>query len=81
MHLYPREGSAEGPHVHDQLSAVRIAADATDGIDVTSVALPNFQGGLRVAMNSRGRNFLVYSWAAIAARSRRPCVEDKVVRV
>ena len=43
-------------------------ADTTDGIDVTATPLgPDFPNGLLVAMNSGPRNFLLFSWRAIAA--------------
>jgi myo-inositol-hexaphosphate 3-phosphohydrolase len=38
-------------------------ADDTDGLDATAASLgPAFPEGLLVAMNSRGRNLLLYDW-------------------
>lgn len=68
MRLYPREGAANDPHRHDLVSAVRVNADSTDGIDVTSAPLPGFPRGFIVAMNSRGKNFMLFDWNEIAAR-------------
>ena len=34
----------------------------TDGIEVTSTALPGFSSGLVVAMNSESRNFGLFEW-------------------
>ena len=43
------------------IGAFRGGADSTDGIDMTSTPLgPRFPKGLFVAMNSAGKNFLVY---------------------
>jgi 3-phytase len=63
VHLYRREGASGRPHDHDE--AVRVVAtmsDETDGLDVTSRALPDFPAGLLVMMNSGARNFLLYRW-------------------
>ena len=63
-----REGRASDPHDHSEvLKTVRGGADSTDGIEVTSAALGNrFPNGLLVAMNSSGKNFLIYRWEDIA---------------
>jgi 3-phytase len=46
---------------------VRGGADSTDGIEVTSAPLGSrFPHGLLVAMNSRGRNFLLFDWEPLA---------------
>ena len=60
--VFRREGRAGAPHDHSETFAVlEGGADATDGLDVTTEPLgPLFPGGLAVAMNSRGRNFLFY---------------------
>lgn len=60
--VFRREGKAGAPHDHSETFAVLDGgADATDGLDVTTEPLgPLFPGGLAVAMNSRGRNFLFY---------------------
>ncbi|MGH8246596.1 MAG: phytase, partial [Gammaproteobacteria bacterium] len=64
--LFRREGKPGKPHDHSELVAViRAGADSTDGIEATSAALgPRFPNGLLVAMNSRGRNFLVCPFRA-----------------
>jgi 3-phytase len=69
-HLFPREGSGANPHDHSQrVATIRGGADETDGIEVTSAPLgPGFPQGLLVAMNSVGRNFLIYNWKAVAAK-------------
>ncbi len=60
--VYRREGKTGAPHDHSELVAVlRGGADSTDGIEVTSTPLgTRFPNGLLVAMNSAGRNFLMY---------------------
>jgi hypothetical protein len=41
-------------------------ADDTDGLDATSAFLGDaFPEGLLVAMNSRGRNLLLYDWRSL----------------
>jgi 3-phytase len=62
--LYRREGAPGNPHDHSEVVAViEGGADATDGIEVTSLALgPSFPHGLLVAMNSVPKNFLVFAW-------------------
>jgi 3-phytase len=56
-HVYRREGG------HSLVTVLRGGADSTDGIEVTSMPLgPRFPNGLMIAMNSKGRNFLVYRW-------------------
>jgi 3-phytase len=65
-HLYRREGTPANPHDHSELlNLIRGGADSTDGIEITSTALgPRFPEGLLVAMNSKGRNFLLYRFPA-----------------
>jgi 3-phytase len=62
--VYRREGKAGSPHDHSELVAViRGGADSTDGIEATSTPLGRrFPSGLLIAMNSRDRNFLLYSF-------------------
>jgi 3-phytase len=62
--FYAREGKQENPHDHSELlRVVRGGADSTDGIEATSANLgPQFPHGLLVAMNSGGRNFLIFRW-------------------
>lgn len=66
--LYSRTGSARGPHDQPLLRAVPTGADSTDGLDVTSAALPGFPGGMLAMMNSSPRNFLLYRWSDVAGR-------------
>ncbi|MGH9673590.1 MAG: phytase [Bryobacteraceae bacterium] len=62
--LFRREGAPGNPHDHNEvLKIVRGGADSTDGLEATSAALGDrFPGGLVAAMNSAGRNFLIYRW-------------------
>jgi len=67
-HVYPREGQPGRPHDHQRLKFVRGGADSTDGIEVVSASLgPAFPHGLLAAMNSRGRNFLLFKWEDLAS--------------
>jgi 3-phytase len=67
-HLYRRETPQGVPGVHVPVGVFAGGADSTDGIEVTSRDLgPDYPGGLFVAMNSRGRNFLFYRWSDIQA--------------
>jgi len=66
-HVYRREGAPGRPHDHSELLKVFAGgADATDGIEIASVGLAAFPHGFMVAMNSKGRNFLLYRWEDIA---------------
>ena len=62
LRIYKREGEPGRPHVHQAIREIPISADDTDGIEVISRGLPGFPYGLLVAMNSGGKNFLVYRW-------------------
>jgi 3-phytase len=71
FHLFRREGAPDAPHDHSEVVAtVRTTADDTDGIEVSSVDLPDFRGGLLVAMNSRPKNFALFRWSDIEARRK-----------
>jgi 3-phytase len=67
-HLYRREGEPGRPHDHEKLlKVVRGGADSTDGLEITSRSLGRgFPAGVMVAMNSRGKNFLVYRWEDVS---------------
>jgi 3-phytase len=67
--FYAREGKQEDPHDHSELlRIIRGGADSTDGIEATSANLgPQFPHGLLVAMNSGGRNFLIFRWDDVVA--------------
>jgi 3-phytase len=68
LHIYPREGLPGKPHEHDPPVAVlSTPADSTDGVDIETKGLgDDFAQGLLVMMNSRDRNFQLYSWDAVA---------------
>ena len=70
--IYRREGEPGLPHDHSVLlKVVRGGADSTDGIEVDAGNLgPEFPRGLLVAMNSRARNFLMFSWDDIMSPSK-----------
>ncbi|GAB3261637.1 phytase [Larkinella harenae] len=62
FHFFPREGTADDPHHHPRLKTVRVAAQSSDGSEVTSLPLgPKFPKGLFVAM-SEGKVFHLYRW-------------------
>lgn len=61
LRVFRREGSAANPHEHAEVRSILTASDATDGLEVTSRPLPGFPRGLLVMMNSKGKNFLLYS--------------------
>jgi 3-phytase len=71
--IFRREGKPGNPHDHSELVSVfRGHADSTDGLEATSAKVgPRFPHGLVIAMNSGGRNFLVYDWADIVEASGR----------
>jgi 3-phytase len=66
--IYPRNGAAGRPHDQPLITAIPTRADSTDGLDVTSRALPGLAGGALVMMNSSPRNFLIYDWKEVAKR-------------
>jgi 3-phytase len=73
--VYRREGAPGRPHDHSELVKVFAGgADATDGIEIDSGGLPGFPRGFLVAMNSSGRNFLLYRWEDISATGQ-PALE------
>jgi 3-phytase len=67
--IFRREGAPGNPHDHSELlKVVRGGADSTDGLEVVSATAGTaFPDGLMIAMNSRGKNFLVYRWQDVAA--------------
>lgn len=77
VHLYRREGAAGQPHDHAEVVAiVPTASDETDGLEVTSRALPGFPEGMLVMMNSRQKNFLMYRWDDLIGH-RQPSIEGR----
>nr|WP_265992741.1 phytase [Larkinella insperata] len=70
FHFFPREGTAGKPHDHPRLKVVRVAAQSSDGSDVTSVPLgPRFPKGLFVAM-SEGKVFHLYRWEDLLGKDK-----------
>lgn len=66
-HVYAREGEPGNPHDHNRLlKIVKGGADTTDGIEITSRPAGGFPAGFLAAMNSKDRNFLLFSWTEIA---------------
>ncbi len=61
LRIFRREGSPTNPHDHAEVRSILTASDSTDGLEVTSRPLPGFPRGLLVMMNSKGKNFLLYS--------------------
>ncbi len=58
MHIFSCSGGK-----HKLLGKISGGADNTDGIEAVSVPLgDSFPKGILVAMNSKGRNFLIYDW-------------------
>lgn len=56
--LYRRKGDQSAP-----VAILRGPADSTDGIEVVSRAMgPQFPRGFLIAMNSRGKDFLLFPW-------------------
>lgn len=66
--VYAREGTPDRPHEHPLLAVLPTPADATDGLDVTALGLPDLPAGLLVMMNSGPRTFLLFDWRAVAER-------------
>ncbi len=66
--LYRREGRPGNPHDHEApVKVVRGNGDSTDGVEVTSSPLgAGLRNGALIAMNSRGRNFLIFPWEQVA---------------
>lgn len=67
MFRSPRTAPTGRPHDHATLLKIVRGADSTDGLEITSRPLgADFPAGLMVAMNSGGRNFLLYRWEDVA---------------
>lgn len=65
-YLYPRFGRQQEP-----IAVVESGADETDGLDACAQPMGRaFPAGVIVAMNSKGRNFLLYSAADLRAKLR-----------
>jgi 3-phytase len=69
--VFPREGTAKGPHDHPEIAAIPVSTLESDGSEVTSTPLgPKFPHGLFVAM-SEGKVFQIYRWETLAGRALR----------
>ncbi|MCX7687037.1 MAG: hypothetical protein N2045_03570 [Fimbriimonadales bacterium] len=65
-YLYPRFGRQQEP-----IAVVESGADETDGLDACAQPMGRaFPAGVIVAMNSKERNFLLYSAADLRAKLR-----------
>ena len=68
LQLFAREGRTGAPHTHVVLATIPVAAQETDGLDVTSRALsPAFPEGLLVMM-STDKTFHFYDWRDVRKR-------------
>ncbi|MBO2011604.1 phytase [Siccationidurans soli] len=67
FHIFRREGTPAQPYSHPLLKVVRVAAQVSDGSDMTNTALPGFPHGLFVAM-STDRTFHYYRWEDLAGK-------------
>jgi len=70
--VYPREGSAKGPHDHPEIAVIPVSTLDSDGSEVTSTPLgPTFPHGLFVAMSEEGKAFQLYRWEDLAGTTLR----------
>ncbi len=71
--IYRREGDYGNGMQHRLIATLNtLGSFETDGIEVTSQPIPGrFPMGFLVKHNSPGRQFMVYSWANIAAKLKR----------
>lgn len=68
FHIFRREGEPGKVNAHSEVKVVTVAAQQSDGSDITSQALgPNFPHGLFVVM-SDDKTFHYYSWDDIMAK-------------
>jgi 3-phytase len=65
FHIFPREGTQDNPHNHPNIKTITTSTIASDGSEITSVALPGFPHGLFVAM-SDDKTFQFYRWEDLA---------------
>lgn len=64
-HVHTREGAPGKPHLHREVAVLQGPADDTDGIEIAAGSFGSrFPRGLLVAMNSKGRNFMLFAWPA-----------------
>lgn len=70
--IYRREGERGDPHQHPLVATLATRGSrSTDGLDVTSLACEGFPAGFLAKHDSKGRNFVLYSWED--ALSLLPC--------
>jgi 3-phytase len=68
FNVYPREGTAKGPHDHPLIKIIPTSTQASDGSEVTSVSFPGkFKSGLFVGM-STDKTFQLYRWEDLAGK-------------
>lgn len=68
LQLFAREGGVGAPHTHVTLATIPVAAQETDGLEVTATALsPAFPEGLLVLM-STDKTFHFYDWRDVRKR-------------
>lgn len=68
LKIFPREGALGAPHTHNVIATIPVAAQETDGLEVTARALsPAFPEGLLVMM-STDRTFHLYDWREVRRR-------------
>lgn len=63
--VYSRSGTKNNAHEHKFITSIAVAANQSDGSEITSVNLPGFKGGILVAMSTEG-TFHFYRWKDIA---------------
>jgi 3-phytase len=68
--VYPREGTANGPHDHAEITSIAVSTIESDGSETTSRAMgPDFPHGLFIAM-SEDKTFQIYRWEDLAAGAK-----------
>ncbi len=68
LQLFAREGEKGAPHTHVALATIPVAAQETDGLEVTARALsPAFPEGMLVMM-STDKTFHFYDWRDVRKR-------------
>lgn len=68
LQVFAREGTTGAPHSHVVLATIPVAAQETDGLDVTATALsPAFPEGMLVMM-STDKTFHFYDWREVRTR-------------
>lgn len=72
FHIFRREGEPGRPNEHKLVKVVKVAAQQSDGSEVTNMALgPQFPHGLFVVM-SDNKTFHLYRWEDIAGKDLKP---------